>query len=184
MSQPLLQARGISARRGKRLVLEPCDLAIGAGEIVGVYGPNGAGKSTLMQVLAGLLPPASGTIHYQGKRIGDGISLLAYHRAIAVMFQEPLLLRGSVRNNIALGMRLRGVPVAEQSRRLREWMEELKIAPLANPSRNSSALRRLGSGGITVTAGWGWVVMKRSGRSFRARRAAAAARWPSATGER
>ena len=45
MSQPLLHAEGISVRRGRRLVLEPCDVTIRPGEVVGLYGPNGARRA-------------------------------------------------------------------------------------------------------------------------------------------
>jgi ABC-type multidrug transport system ATPase subunit len=41
------------------------------GEVVGLLGPNGAGKSTTISMLLGVLTPTSGTIQYNGKRLGD-----------------------------------------------------------------------------------------------------------------
>jgi len=102
--------------------------------VVGIYGPNGAGKSTLLQALAGLLPLVSGQITFRGRVLGRGLSLLEYHRQMAALFQEPLLLRGTVWHNVTLGLRLRGIPSAEQSRRVEPWLERLKIAHLAGRS--------------------------------------------------
>ncbi len=52
----------VSLHRGDRLVLDEVDLVIGPGERVGIVGPNAAGKTTLLHVLAGRLPPDSGTV--------------------------------------------------------------------------------------------------------------------------
>jgi tungstate transport system ATP-binding protein len=130
MSQPLLHAEGISVRRGRRLVLEPCEVTISPGEVVGIYGPNGAGKSTLLQALAGLLPLASGHLCFAGQRVGRDLSAVAYRRQTAAVFQEPLLLRGTVGYNVALGLSLRGVPSAAQASRVASWLERLQIGHL------------------------------------------------------
>jgi molybdenum ABC transporter ATP-binding protein len=132
LSDTLLQASGISVRRNERVTLQPTDFSAGAGETIGVYGPNGAGKSTLLQALAGLLPLASGTITVAGQVLGDGLSTLAYHRRIAAVFQEPLLLRGTVLHNVGLGLALRGVDRAEREVRVRRALEQLRIAHLAD----------------------------------------------------
>ena len=134
MTPALLRAEDLSARRGGRLVLLPCDLLLGAGERVAIYGPNGAGKSTMLQALAGLLPITSGRISFQDKTLGREVSLLEYHRRTAAMFQEPLLLRGTVRHNVELGLKLRGVATAEREARVRNLLEHLRISHLADRS--------------------------------------------------
>ena len=131
MIGPLLRATGISVRRNGRLTLRPTDFAVSAGETVGIYGPNGAGKSTLLGALAGLLPLASGTIAMGDKVLGRDLTWLAYHRRIAAVFQEPLLLRGTVVHNVGLGLALRGVSKTEREVRVRSLLEQLKIAHLA-----------------------------------------------------
>ncbi len=66
----LVEAAGLSVRRGGQMVLESVDFAISAGEIVTIVGPNGSGKSTLIRALIGLEPPSSGRV---GRRAGLGI---------------------------------------------------------------------------------------------------------------
>lgn len=131
MTTTLLRADGISVRRGDRLVVHPCDISIRPGERVAIYGPNGAGKSTLLQALAGLCPVASGLVAFQGRLLGQRMPLLEFHRRTATVFQQPLLLRGSVRHNAELGLKLRGVPRAERQARIQPWLQRLDIAHLA-----------------------------------------------------
>ena len=131
---PLLQASGISVHRGGRLTLKPSDFTVRAGETVGIYGPNGAGKSTLLLALAGLLPLTSGTITMRGQVLGQDLTPFAYHRRIAAVFQEPLLLRGTVADNVGLGLALRGVDRAEREARVPPVLQQLKIAHLADRS--------------------------------------------------
>lgn len=128
----LLQAEGISVARHRRVTLHPTNFVVNAGESIAIYGPNGAGKSTLVQALAGLLPLASGNIRMAGRVIGTDLPLLSYHRCIAAVFQEPLLLRGTVRHNVGLGLALRGLPKKEREARIAPILEQLKIAHLAD----------------------------------------------------
>jgi tungstate transport system ATP-binding protein len=132
VNDALLQACGISVHRNGRLALEPTDFAVRAGETVGIYGPNGAGKSTLLQALAGLLPLSSGTITVRGEVLGQDLSPFAYHRRIAAVFQEPLLLRGTVAYNVGLGLALRGVGKVERCALVRPALDQLKIGHLAD----------------------------------------------------
>ena len=68
---PLVEARGVSVRFGRRSVLEAVDLSVHPGEIVTLIGLNGAGKSTLLRVLLGILRPHQGeVVRAPGLRIG------------------------------------------------------------------------------------------------------------------
>src|SRR5262249_31260333 len=116
--------------RGPHVLLEPCDVSIDARETLAVYGPNGAGKSTLLQALAALLS-ASGRIWFRGREGGRGMPLLDYHRPTAAVFQESLLLRGTVRSNVRLGLDLRG-QAASGNAQVDAWLDRLKIAHLAD----------------------------------------------------
>jgi ATP-binding cassette subfamily F protein uup len=58
----VIELRGVSMRRGDRLVLPRFDLEIGGGERLGILGPNGAGKSTLIDIVLGKLAPDTGEV--------------------------------------------------------------------------------------------------------------------------
>jgi ABC-2 type transport system ATP-binding protein len=77
MSEPVLQASGLSKCYGRRRALTDCTLSIPPGHVVGLVGPNGAGKTTLLQLAVGMLTPSSGTISVLGGRPGAGPAQLA-----------------------------------------------------------------------------------------------------------
>jgi len=59
---PVLAARAVERRYGRRVALAPTDFQLERGELVVLVGPNGAGKSTLLSLLAGVLPPTGGLV--------------------------------------------------------------------------------------------------------------------------
>lgn len=76
---PLLRAQGVVKRFGGLFAVKDVDLAIEAGEIVGLIGPNGAGKTTLFAVLSGFLRPEGGRVWLDGHRVvGLSPEALAY----------------------------------------------------------------------------------------------------------
>ena len=66
---PALDIRGLTVRFGGLVALDAIDLTVPAGAVVAVIGPNGSGKSTLFNVITGLTPARSGTIHLFGTDI-------------------------------------------------------------------------------------------------------------------
>ena len=67
----LLRLRGVTARRGGRILFEGLDLALSAGEAAVVTGPNGVGKSSLLRIAAGLLSPAAGSVERAEAALAD-----------------------------------------------------------------------------------------------------------------
>ena len=65
-SLPHLALASVAYRYGSAPVLDRVDLAVEAGERVGILGRSGVGKSTRLQILAGLVPPSSGTVRVDG----------------------------------------------------------------------------------------------------------------------
>jgi molybdopterin-binding protein len=128
---PVVELAQVRVVRGARAVLDVPELSVSRGEILVVIGPNGAGKSTLLRVLGLLEAPAGGAIRFQGERVspGDG---LAVRRRMASAFQEPLLADTTVRDNVAMGLRFRGVPAEETAPRVARWLARLGIAALAD----------------------------------------------------
>lgn len=126
---PKLELRDVTVRRSARTVLEVERLSLEQGEVLAVLGPNGAGKSTLLQVAALLLRPRSGEVLIDGRPArGDSLAL---RRRMAVAMQDALLVDGSVLDNVALGLKLRGVPRHEREVRALAWLERFGIRDLA-----------------------------------------------------
>ncbi len=108
MDAPLYRLEGLRKSYDGRDVVEIDRLEVQAGEVLALVGPSGAGKSTLLRLLNFLEPPTAGTIVYRGQHFRDQRVPLAVRREITTVFQRPALMRGSVRSNIAYGLRLRG----------------------------------------------------------------------------
>ena len=128
-----LALRGIRAEHEGNVVLDVPDLMLYRGEVLAVVGPNGAGKSTLLRVIGRLEQPTAGQMYYAGMPLRRSDEL-TYRRRLAAVFQEPLLLHGSVADNVATGLRLRGVPRREIRPRVERWLQRLGIAALARRS--------------------------------------------------
>ena len=85
----------------KREILRNFSVTIPGGSVVGVTGENGAGKTTLLKLLTGTLIPSSGRVSVGGVNLA-GCRLAAFRARIASVFQETLLITGTIRDNITL----------------------------------------------------------------------------------
>jgi molybdate transport system ATP-binding protein len=107
-------------------------LSADAGETVVVLGPNGAGKTTLLRVLAGLRAVDHGRIAVDGDVLDDsatGAWTPAEQRSIGFVFQDHALFPHlSALENVAFGLRTRGLRRAEARRRARSWLERVGVA--------------------------------------------------------
>lgn len=131
-----LEARGVSAGYGTRVVLHDVDLAVAAGEIVSVVGPNGTGKSTLIRALTGLVPLAAGEVRVSGHEL-RALSRPEIAREVAVVPQAlETLFPFSVREIVALGRTARldmfGRAGPEDAAAVARAIELLDLAPLAD----------------------------------------------------
>jgi tungstate transport system ATP-binding protein len=134
MNRPevLLSVEHLLVRRGGVTVLDISGLEVFQSQVLSLIGPNGAGKSTFMLTLAGLLKPALGSLFFRGERIADGG--FAYRRHIAMVFQEPLLFDTTVFENVASGLKIRGVGRGEIGRTVPDYLERFGISHLAKRS--------------------------------------------------
>jgi tungstate transport system ATP-binding protein len=89
-----------------RVVLDIEALEVYPGEVLALVGPSGAGKSTLLRLLNFVEPPTSGLIEFDGRPMPADPPLAALRR-VTTVFQRPLKLAGTVRDNVAYGLRLR-----------------------------------------------------------------------------
>ena len=125
----LLDIRNLSVERGGKTVLTVNELTIKKGDVLAIVGPNGAGKSTLLLTLARLLHPKHGEIWFNGK-LASAESDTTYRRRIALVLQDPLLFDVSVFDNVASGLRFRGLEKSKVQPRVEMWLERLGILEL------------------------------------------------------
>ena len=108
------------------------ELGVAAGELVAVLGPNGAGKTSLLRALAGLLPLRTGRVILDGVVLEDpaaGIRVPSERRPIGLVFQEYLLFPHlSVRENVAFGLRARGMARAVALGEADRWLERVGLS--------------------------------------------------------
>jgi ATP-binding cassette, subfamily B, bacterial len=90
-----------SYERGKE-VLKGVDIAVGAGEMLGLVGKSGAGKSTIISLLCRFYEPDLGEIILDGRPLSS-LPLARYRRHVGIVMQDPFLFRGSVVDNIRYG---------------------------------------------------------------------------------
>lgn len=126
----MIQIRDLLIKRGGRDTLAIDSLDIARGETLTVVGPNGAGKSTLLLALAHLLKPVRGDIQFDGKSVTQWNDL-EYRRKISFVFQAPLLMDMTVEQNVALGLKFRGVSKEESQERVDRWIKAMGVESLS-----------------------------------------------------
>lgn len=100
----------VQKRHGDKISLELKKLALWSGRLYILTGPNGSGKSTLLNILALLSKPERGEILYAGERVTwNSRSLSLLRKRITLMHQSPYLFTGTVFDNVAFGLKARGV---------------------------------------------------------------------------
>jgi tungstate transport system ATP-binding protein len=127
---PLVEIHDLLVRRGEHPALQLDHLEIENSEVLAVVGPNGAGKSTLLLTLARLLRPERGEIRFNGQ-LASAESDTDYRRRIALVMQDPLLFDTTVFDNVASGLRFRGISRDEFRQKVPLWLERLGVGHLA-----------------------------------------------------
>jgi tungstate transport system ATP-binding protein len=109
MTEPIYRIEDLAKIYHGRQVLNISALEIQAGEVLALVGPSGAGKSTLLRLLNFLESPSHGKIVFRGIEFSAGMEMpLPLRRQVTTVFQQPVLLEGSVQENVTYGLRLRG----------------------------------------------------------------------------
>ncbi|MBR0670829.1 sn-glycerol-3-phosphate ABC transporter ATP-binding protein UgpC [Neoroseomonas soli] len=123
-----LDIQGVTKSFGATKVLHGIDLAVADGEMVVIVGASGCGKSTLLRIVAGLETPTGGKVLIEGR---DVTPLEPADRDIAMVFQTYALYpHMSVFDNMAYGLKIRGLPKAEIRARVQEAADLLSIGQL------------------------------------------------------
>jgi tungstate transport system ATP-binding protein len=106
---PAFQLQNLVKAYAGRRVVQIETLTIPRGRIFTLIGPSGAGKSTLLRLLNFLEPPTSGSLIFEGQPVNLGEDApLELRRRVTMVFQRPMLLTGSVWDNVAYGLKIRG----------------------------------------------------------------------------
>ncbi|WP_413729568.1 ABC transporter ATP-binding protein [Sodalis sp. RH22] len=124
---------GLSHQFGGKRVLEDIHLHVPAGTTLALLGPSGCGKSTLLKLLAGLLQPARGEIHFGARLMAShSVCILPEQRDIGMVFQDYALWpHMSVAQNVAFPLRMRRVARAERRLRVDTALERVGLAAFA-----------------------------------------------------
>ena len=133
----VVELADVRVTRGEGTVLDVPALEVRQSEILAVISPNGAGKSTLLRVLGLLEVPSAGLVRFRSATVTARDSL-GLRRRMASVFQVPLLVDTTVRDNVELGLRFRGVGGRHAGSRVDAWLERFAIAHLA--SRRATTL--------------------------------------------
>jgi tungstate transport system ATP-binding protein len=115
-----------------RTVLNIPQMTLSSGDVLALVGPSGAGKSTLLRLLALLEAPTEGTVslHLDQRQVTCATASITEHRKLAMVFQRPSLLSRSIYENVAYGLRLRGIRDVRQQ--VQSILEELSLDHLAH----------------------------------------------------
>jgi ABC-type polar amino acid transport system ATPase subunit len=134
MSGPVLEARGVTLRRGPREVLCGVDLDVGRGELVALMGLSGGGKTTFLRAVAGLEAFDAGTMSIDGVRLEPGRLpapevLRALRRKIGMVFQfHHLFEHMTAVHNVWLALvHVYGVPRHEAERRALALLDQMGV---------------------------------------------------------
>ena len=108
MTQPILQARGLTKRYGRVTALDRADFDLLPGEVLAVIGDNGAGKSTLIKAISGAIVADEGTITLEGREVAYTSPLQAREAGIECVYQTLALSPAlSITDNMFVGREIR-----------------------------------------------------------------------------
>ncbi|HEX3341059.1 MAG TPA: ABC transporter ATP-binding protein [Pseudolabrys sp.] len=130
-----LTVKDVALRLGDNEILKGVSVAVPAGEVVALLGPSGSGKTTLLRAIAGLETPYRGSIGI-GDHVffdaGRNVELPAEERGLGLVFQSYALWpHRTVFENVAYGLKLRGVSTAEIKARVEKTLSQIGLAHLA-----------------------------------------------------
>lgn len=122
-----IEIKNLNKRIGKTYILKNISLNFEEGAINVLIGPNGAGKTTLLRIIGLLDTPTAGEIFYDGKSSKNFSSQdsLNYRRCMGFVFQNPLILAGTVYQNIVYGLKLRSLKVEKD--KLKEIISQVGL---------------------------------------------------------
>jgi NitT/TauT family transport system ATP-binding protein len=136
--------------------LRDISLTVSSGEFVALLGPSGCGKSTLLELIAGLEPISSGEITIDGQRVTGPDP-----RAVMVFQEHSLFSWLTVEDNVAFGLKMKGIPLAERRARARTVLERVRLAKFAGhyPHQLSGGMKQRAAIARALVGNPGFILM-------------------------
>ena len=123
-----LELTNLEKTFGTNRVVKDFSLGIEKGEFISLLGPSGCGKTTVLRMVAGFETPTSGAIHIDGQEV---TGQRANQRNIGMMFQAYALFPNmTVADNVAFGLKVKGVPRDERKSRVEEMLRLIGLAEM------------------------------------------------------
>lgn len=140
--QPAIRLTGLTKEFGNVTAVDHVDLKIAAGEFFSMLGPSGSGKTTVLRLIAGFEQPTGGTIELFGQ---DVTAKAPFDRDVNTVFQDYALFpHMNVLDNVAYGLRVRGVKKAERRDRAMKALAAVRLDQYAarRPAQLSGGQRQ------------------------------------------
>jgi ABC-type Fe3+/spermidine/putrescine transport system ATPase subunit len=126
---PALEIRNLvkSFADGNVIAVDDVSLAVAPGEILSILGPSGCGKTTIMRIMAGLERADAGDVLLEGRSV---LGVPPHKRNVGLVFQDLAIFpHKTVRENVAFGLRMKGVKGADIGRRVDEALRLVELPP-------------------------------------------------------
>lgn len=139
---PAIRLRGLHKAFGTTIAVDHVDLDIAAGEFFSMLGPSGSGKTTVLRMIAGFEHPTAGTVELFGK---DVTRNAPFDRDVNTVFQDYALFpHMTVLENIAYGLRVRGVPKKKRLQIAQDALDTVRLSDFGSrkPAQLSGGQRQ------------------------------------------
>jgi tungstate transport system ATP-binding protein len=136
---PFIETVNLGQKYGERDILKNINLRVERGEVFAFIGPTGAGKTTLLRLIDLIDIPATGKIYFDGVDTGESIKVrLAMRRRMAFVLQKPVVFNRSIFDNVACGLRWRGMRGSDLRTKVDGILEMVDLSTYRN--RNARTL--------------------------------------------
>lgn len=125
----------VTHKNEEKTILKNINLDIAKNKTLGLIGPTGSGKTTLLRILNMIDEPTSGHIKYKNEIVTS--KSLDYRRKVAMVFQKPIVFKGTVFDNVYYGLKIRGFGKRECKDKISEYLNIVNLSGYENQKANT-----------------------------------------------